>query len=352
MLKKIFQKYWIYICIFFFFDLYLFSLRLNEGSALPYLNHFIYFLSFLVVGETLPKTKLNKNIVYLFYFFYGYLSIILSVTMLLRPIEPWNVISWNYSDTAIKLFIILISTYLAFYSYRTWIKNKNIKLLISLLLACLVIVINFNYFLSRPLALSQDKNWAAFAVSSYSTTVLSIIVLLIFWIRYYKKYFVLSEYLNLVIFIFTLSNLVETLHFIAFQHEFDIFIYGQIFSFVLNASMLIVWYMRLSYLQTEISIENERYLENFKYLGGLVSKPKKSFWNNKYFSTSSNIIVGVIVVTIAFILTLYFVNKITFYLVVNTIFILIAVILAIFFGFSSIKRDWNNQIGFLFKNKK
>jgi hypothetical protein len=350
MLKNILKKYWIFIFIFIFFHAYSFVLGLNDESLLPYLNFIIYFLTFILIRETISKTALNKNIVYLFYLLFGYLSIVLPLSILFRPSEFWMWVCYTYTHIALPLFIFIISIYLTLFSYQKWL-NNNYKLLFACLLGCLVIGLNYSEFILDPLALSQEVNWSSFAVSNYSTMAISIIALLIFWIRYYQKYFVVSEYLNLVIFLFTLSNLAEALHFVSLQHEFKIFIDGQAISLILNTTMFIVWYMRLSYLYKEISLQNERFLKNFQFLNGLVSKPKKSFLNNLYISSAIPILFGSITVIILLILALYFINQITFYLFENTVFILIAVIFAIYYSLRSIKRDWHNQIGFLFMKK-
>ncbi len=181
--------------------------------------------------------------------------------------------------------------------------------------------------------------------------VLSILSLLVFWYRYYQKKIVLSEYLNVVIFIFMLSNIVETLHFVAFQLQFKIFIYGQIFNYILNLAMLYFWYVRWKYLESDLAKENERYLENFQYLNGLVSKPKVSTLKKVISFVSFNYILSLGFFGIIFSIGLFLIKKITFYLLLNTIFILITVLLALFFSFTSIKREWQNQIGVLFKKQ-
>ena len=63
-------------------------------------------------------------------------------------------------------------------------------------------------------------------------------------------------------------------------------------------------------------------------------------------------VIAIIFSAALILLGLFLINKITFYLFVNTVFILLAVILALFFSFSSIKRDWQDQVGTLFKRSK
>jgi NADH:ubiquinone oxidoreductase subunit 3 (subunit A) len=127
---------------------------------------------------------------------------------------------------------------------------------------------------------------------------------------------------------------------------------GQSITLILNVLMMFLWYARLVYLNSDVSAENERYLMNYQYLSGFVSKPRKSYlqiFTNK-FATNS---VFSILLGLGFLsLILFAIKKITLFLLLNTAFILIVVILALFFGIRSIKRDWQNQIGLFIKNKQ
>ncbi|MFZ0389703.1 MAG: hypothetical protein WAN36_04515, partial [Calditrichia bacterium] len=111
-------------------------------------------------------------------------------------------------------------------------------------------------------------------------------------------------------------------------------------------------YMRLQYLKSDISKENERYLMNFQYLNGLISKPRKSMVQKFLPKISFQYFFAILFTIILILCVLFFIKKITFYLLLNTIVILLAVIFAVFYSFSSIKRDWQNQFGFFLKKEK
>jgi hypothetical protein len=123
-------------------------------------------------------------------------------------------------------------------------------------------------------------------------------------------------------------------------------------SLVLNASMLILWYARWVYLNSEASIENERYLMNYQYLSGLVSKPHKGFLSNIAAKSTTNVILISFLGIIALSVFLFVLKKLTFFLLLNSLFITLIVLLALFFSISSIKRDWKNQIKIFMKDKK
>ncbi len=351
MIQKFLQKYWIFIVIYIFYQIGLFVLHVNEESPLPYLNSITYFLIFLLIRETIPHTKLNYFLVKLFYYFYGYLSLGMSIIVFFRIYKFIFLPIYIISEILLKIFILVISIYLGLVSTKNQKEIPYHQIYLIVFLIVTIALINYSKFLQNPFILGTQEAWANFAVKNYTTMVLSILSLLVFWYRYYQKKIVLSEYLNVVIFIFMLSNIVETLHFVAFQLQFKIFIYGQIFNYILNLAMLYFWYVRWKYLESDLAKENERYLENFQYLNGLVSKPKVSTLKKVISFVSFNYILSLGFFGIIFSIGLFLIKKITFYLLLNTIFILITVLLALFFSFTSIKREWQNQIGVLFKKQ-
>jgi len=148
-----------------------------------------------------------------------------------------------------------------------------------------------------------------------------------------------------------LSNILEALHYIAFQYKAEIFVYSQFLGILLNLTMALVWLIRYHYLQSDIGKKNEQYLANFQYLDGLVAKPKAGLMQKIIAKISLNYIILLFSVLIISIFFLYLGKFVNLYLFLNTVFILITTFFAVFFGFSSIKRDWQNQFGFLWKNK-
>jgi len=352
MIWSLFKKYWFYLFIFLFYQSLLYVNKINLNNPIAYLNFIIYFITFLLVKETIQLNRFNKNISNLFYIFYGYLSIIMSLGVLTRNIENVAFIFFLYIDLVLKFIILLVSSYLLLYSFKIYQNTERKRVLISISISSIIIVVNYYRYIFNPSILTSNSGWTDWAVKNYITIVFSIFMLLVFWYRYYQKYFVVSEYLNSIIFLFTLSNIVEALHFVAFQWNTQIWFKGQLFNFILNILMLILWYLRLLYLKSDISAENERYLMNFQFLNGFISKPRKSLFTRLVPFLSIHNLAGVVLGVIVLLLGLFFIKKITFYLLLNTIVILLTVLFALFFSFSSLKRDWQNQIGILFKDKK
>ena len=323
----------------------------NESSILPYLNLTMYFVLFLVIRNTLNNTNLNKNIVKLYMVFFFYLAIFSTFPILTRNIKNLDYIVYVYFEISLKFLLLWLSFAIALSSFKKFVTESRLLWIGSSTFAFIIIAINYYEFIFDPLLLRQFDFWTQWQVKNYTTMVVSIIALVVFWIRYYLKHCVVSEFLDIIIFLFTISNSIEALHFVAYQHNLEIFINGQIISLLINIALLIFWIKRYRYLNTSIAIENERFLQNYYFLGGLVAKPHPNWFSQITDLISMRIIALVLAIVGLGIIGLFFIKQITFYLFINTIFLVVAIVMALFFGFSSIKREWNSTIGRLINKK-
>ncbi len=344
------KKYWFLSLVFLVYQILLFVNKMNGSNPLPYLNFIIYFMTFIIINETLKFSIFNKIISILFYLLYGYLAIFMSLSILARNIEGYYNSIYIIFEITLRLLILLISLYLFLYSLK-FLRSEKFIVVLSLIISILIIILNYYNYIFKPVTISS-KIWEDWVVRNYVSIVLSIIFLLVFWYRYYIKSFVVSESLNLIIFLFTLSNMIEALHFVAFQWDNETWFKGQLFNFFVNILMLGFWYTRLCYLNSEIAVENERYLMNFQFLNGIIAKPRRSIISNTLPNFSTRAVIGVSFGLIFILLILYFIEKITLYLLLNTIFILFIAMLALYFSISSLRRDWQTQIDILLKNRK
>lgn len=353
MIKNLLKKYLISTVLFTIFLLLLYYKDLNKTNIIPYINFLCYFITFLLINENLKYSKFNKYIDKLFYYLYGYLSIICSLLVITSKTKNLYNVVYLYNELILNLFMLTIPIYLILYSINNLNLTNERKITYSFIISLMILMVNhFQQIFDPPLFFQSDE-WKNWIFKDYITNVISIFFLLIFWIRCYFKIVVLSEYLLMIIFLFTLLNMVETLNYIAFQWNLETWFKIQILTFFINILMIGLWYRRLVYLNSDIANENERYLMNFQYLNGIVSKPRKT-WFSQLFSKfplySTLVIIGGLTIGLV---VLYLIKKISFYLLLNTIFILLIILLALFFSFSSIKRDWNDQFDmFLKKNKK
>lgn len=125
MIIEFLKKYWFFIVLFSVFQLFLYLNQLNLKNPIAYFNFVIYFITFLLIGESLSKTRFNKQVIYIFYLFYGYLSIFLSLTVLTRKNPDIDYYVFLYSDVIVKFFILLISFYLVLFSVKSLQLDNN-----------------------------------------------------------------------------------------------------------------------------------------------------------------------------------------------------------------------------------
>ena len=321
---------------------------------ISYINYFLFFLAFIFTAENYRISNLNKDIVLLFDFFYFYNSCILVFSLGVRVINDpsVNLISFLYGDMGQTSIILMLSIYLFVISLNINIKNPVKLIIICGVISLVLTFVNYYKFILVPESYYVESMRELYVIKKYLFNLISIVFLLIFWIRYYNRFFVLSEYLNIIVFLFMLSNILDALHYISSQHSFEFFGHGLYISFVLNTFFIVFWHNRLKYLNSDIGIENEKYLSNYQFLEGLVSKPKQSSFQTFSILVSPNYLVLFLVLLVLGILSLYMAKFINLYLMINTVFIIVTTLLAVFYSFSSIKRNWTNQFGFMLKNKK
>jgi hypothetical protein len=318
---------------------------------LPYLNLLLYFITFILIHETHKISVLNKSVVGIFKYFYLYLSIVLIIPVATRVMDnpKLSIITYVYSEIGVSIFILFLTFYLFVISLKSP-SDKNFRLLIiSFSTALILTILNYNKLLLDPVNLYSSES---IYFKSYIIKLISILLLLIFWIKYYKKHFNLSEYLNIFIFLFMLSNILEALHYVFYQHNIKIYVYSQYYTFLILMLTTIFWYIRLEYLNSDLAKQNEKYLANYQYLEGLVDKPHSGLWHSFLTNLSINYFTLFFVVCILGIFLLYLTKFINLYLMFNTIFIFITAFLAVYFSFSSIKRNWSKNIGSLISKKK
>lgn len=352
MIKQILKKYsiWIIIYIVILSCFYAFGTKF-----LPtYLNYFLFFLAFILTIENYRNSNLNKDIVLIFKFFYFYNACILVLIQgaYAINIRSMNLITFLYLDIGQTSMILMLSIYFFIIAINLKSQNSFKLMIICGAIALVMTLINYYKFILVPESYYVKSMLELYAIKKYLFSLISIVFLLIFWIRYYNKFFVLSEYLNVIVFLFMLSNILDALHYIASKHYSQFFAYGLYISLVLNTFFIVFWYNRLKYLDSDVGKENEKYLSNYQLLEGIVNKPKQGIFQTIFVSISPNYLMLFFVLLLVGILSLYIAKFINLYLMINTVFTVITTLLAVFYSFSSIKRNWTNQFGFMLKNKK
>lgn len=352
MFKNILQKYsiWIITYIVALTCFYIFGTKILS----IYFNYLLYFLAFILTIENSRKSNLNKDIILVFKYFYFYSACLLVLIQGAYTLNDATIIldSYLYLDMGQSTMILMLSIYLFIISINVKSKNTSKLMVICGAIALVMTFMNYYKFILVPESFYVESMSEIYFIKKYLFNLISIVLLLVFWIRYYNKFFILSEYLSIIIFLFMLSTILDALHYIASQYYFQFFAYGLYIFLALNALIVVLWYIRLEYLNTGIAKENEKYLTNYKFLEGIVNKPRQSIFQKFFISVSPNYLVLFLALLVLGIISLYLAKFINLYLMLNTIFIAIITILAIYYSFSSIKRNWTNQFGFMLKNNK
>ncbi len=346
-----YRKYAFLIFIFVVFQVSVYLKGITNRIILSHLNFIIYFFTYLIILENYKRTRLNKEIIRTFKYFYFYLSVVISLSVLFTFFNKHLYVSvYRYTQIGLNLFLFYISLLIFLYSFHFNIKNFRSRLFVFLI--SLVTIILFYYdFIFAPLQMDRMKNLSDLFLINYLVNFISLFLLMIFWFRYYKGYLVLTEFLNIVIFLFMVSILLDTIYYLFREFKIEVFIHSQYTSLALNILMLVAWYLRYVYLNQDISAENERYLENYDYLKNLVPKPRSGLFEKILRQISQHLSVSILVIFSVGFALIYFVNRISSFLLLNTILILFVILLSIFFGILIIKRHWRKQMGFIFARR-
>ena len=351
---SILKKYRLLIAVYLT-ALFFFFLK-GDRFLLTHFYLLLYLFTYIFIRENYYRSRYNRDIVLLFKIFYFYLTFVLLTNSLFKIVGNTRLsyLVYFYCDMGLTFFILFISLYLLFYALNlTRYYGYRKIILLALAVSLIFVIVNFLPLLI-PSHHSLNEIWPIYSKKVYYFKILSIFSLLIFWLFYYNKFIALSEYLNLVVFLFMLSNVLDALYYIGIYFKFSIFRYSQFFTLITNVLFIFVWYQRLRYLQTDLARENERYLENFLYLNGLVRKPKESFMKYILSFIPLNIVFFSLLGLMGVIFLFYITNRntVNFYVMLNLVLIILSIMMALLFSFLSIKRDWQRQFRSLQRPKK
>jgi hypothetical protein len=115
--------------------------------------------------------------------------------------------------------------------------------------------------------------------------------------------------------------------------------------------MLFTWMIRLNYLNAPDFYENEKYLENYKKLHGIINKPRLGFFVELYYYFSKKVIILAIIFIVSFGLMFIIFNEIEQFIKYNILLLIIALVISIIFAIVYWNKYWYSSISFLLKRK-
>jgi hypothetical protein len=174
----------------------------------------------------------------------------------------------------------------------------------------------------------------------------------VFWHQYTQTKLIFSEYLSSILSVYTILIGLGILHAFSQANEIIFILFAQYFDLILFLIIVILWILRLNYLNKPESIENENYIENYYMLQGFIEKPRKGLLVSFYSGINkTGLIVGTLVVT-SLGVYLFFYDKFEIFIRLNILILIIAMIISIILAIATWHKRWYDAMGFLFKKQK
>jgi hypothetical protein len=332
-----------------FLALFLLSLEsINHRDYKPiyYINIIIYSLIAVLCWVSINYSKVNREIP----IFIGIWTTVMTVySVLFIYQENFSDLFNFYNFNAVYLFSVGFRLY--FSSYLFLFAINPIKRVINYLLPGLFISIIVMSITFLPIFISGQyrQSYEYLYLSTYYTQIFNFSMLVIFWYQYTKNKFIFSEYLSNIMSIWTIIIGLEIFHYFSSENELLFHYFAQYFYAILYLIISVLFIFRIIYLQKPISIENEKYIENFYLLKGFVEKPRRGMFVDFYSSLSKISIMIFLVILLSLGIYLYFFNKFTVFIRLSVLILIIASIISVLLAIVTWHRRWYYTIGVLFK---
>ncbi len=339
--------------------LFLFLLNLgltflpHQGYPFIYYVHInIYYLIACFTFQNYLYSKLDRVLILVFFSSAFILTLIPLITLFAFP--DYQTANYFLFYNLLSILVNAVFTFSSFYlyiyisnPYKNLLFHINISLIFTVVLS---IIICWSLFISGEIYQYSIEN-----LNSMNNKVFlaNFTVLLLFWNEYSKQKHNLSEYLSIVIAIYTIIIGFEIIHIFLMKNDL-VFLHnlGQYFTAILNLLMLTTWIIRFNYLQSPQSKENERYIKNYKVLYGLVEKPRTGLFERVYHKTNVRIIWIFIFILCLSVTILFVFNQLNLFVKKNIFLLTISLIVSILFAIMYWDKRWYRAIGFLIKKKK
>jgi cell division protein FtsW (lipid II flippase) len=116
--------------------------------------------------------------------------------------------------------------------------------------------------------------------------------------------------------------------------------------------LIVLWIVRLNYLQKPESKDNEDYIENYYMLQGFVNKPRKGLLVMFYSTMNRTAIIITIMVMIFLGIYLFSYDKFDIFIKLNILILLLAIFISAILAIVTWYKRWYDGMGFLFKKQE
>jgi len=323
----------------------------EEQELIYYVNLNFQFIIACLAWMNYKQSKVNKAIIFIFglyntSYLFNVLFYIFTYSIFSELVNYINYhIAYIYANTY-QLFITFFVFFLSLYPYK---ENKyyiHISILFTLVISSI---------LYAPIFITGDyltKHLEPVFIRSYYLSLINFSLLVVFWHQYTQTKLIFSEYLSSILSIYTVLVGLGILHAFSQANDLIFVLFAQYFDLSLFAIMIILWILRLNYLNKPESVENENYIENYYMLQGFIEKPRKGLLVTFYSGINQTALIIGTVVIIFLGVYLFFYDKFEIFIRLNILILIIALIISTILAIATWHKRWYDAMGFLFKKQK
>lgn len=336
---------------------YIFMVRLGmqyfqfQNYGLIYLiNTNLNFMLMVYAYLNFRSSRLNKNILIQIFVFYLYLTVVSNLALYITPelMGKYMYLHYNLMVILNALISLYLSVYIFFSILNTSISSKWVYW--TTLLVCLIIS---SGFLGELIVTNQVSGYIAnLPFKLLYMYVINFGFIVVFWFEYYRQKTLFTEYLSNILVIYSITIAIEIFHIFSAENNLILHLLGQYFNALLNGLMLLIFLARLNYLQSPESFENEKYLENYQKLHGLVEKPRLGFFAEMFYSTGRKTILFILLFVLLTGISLFTFNKFEIFIKYNIMLLILALVITTIFAMVYWYKYWFSSIEFLIRKKK
>ena len=322
----------------------------DEQALIYYINLNFQFILACLAWMNYRQSKVNKPIILIFSILY--VPNILIVLFYIFTISIFSeLVVWiNYHIAylylnAYQFFITMYIFILSLYPYKS---NKyylftsiSITFIISLIIYLPIFISGEFMYSLRPAI-----------IRSYYLSLINFSFLIVFWHQYTQSKLIFSEYLSSIISVYTAMIGLSILHAFSQANNLIFILFAQYFDSILFLIIMIVWIIRLNYLNKPESLENENYIENYYILHGFIEKPRKGLLVTFYTGINKTALIIAALVAVFLGVYLFFYDKFEIFIRLNILILILAMIISLVLAIATWHKRWYDAMGFLFKKQK
>lgn len=358
-LGKVFAKQLAFQVLFTLF-LYFADLD-NVLDAASYINISSYFFIFIISMASFKYSIANRPLVLFFVFEFLYLSISPIILVFANKYFQYNsiVILDRVNHIAIASILILITTYLFFYSISPKASEIKKHIILALSISFCIVWLSYSnielfvdfYELGEEYYNNSLTN--ILLVDSYYVYLINLSFLLFIWFTYNQGQYILSEYLPAILSIHTLMIINEIYQLYNVTNLLDNYVDALYFNAVVNLGFIFLWLIRLNYLTQPESKKNEHYVLNYDLLKGFVEKPHSGFWEKVLIKIGKQkIFFGSLILFIIISIPLLFMGDFSYFTRFNIMLMLMFLVGVMIYGIVYTQKKWFTYVGFLIRRDK